>query len=265
MGMLLYFLSGIIGCQAGYIISVLLPVSSETYSMLITVLIVVFSGISGIVICRIVQYNSYNYAKKLMRKDRNALQFIAYADKTMSRSVDIVLKVKMSLLLCDYYKNLKEYQSAVKALDISTKRKTSYKVINNICISKRIRFLYYLELVNVNTLANNIIDAQSAFEKGNKLFTEFCEFKKYRFDILKTLALYEYAKGDYTVSERLIKEAKEATNNIKIMDELSLLLSRIYYSTERYELFEGLLEEIIQNKSSKETVEKATQLLLKKA
>ena len=129
-------------------------------------------------------------------------------------------------------------------------------VSGNIFLPSKIKLNYYLKLIFLNVTFNNLIDAQIAFEEGQKFISKYKSNVVFSAEISRVLALLEYAKGNYREAGKLIS-VTESDNS----DETAFLKAKIFLKSGEAQRAERILEEIIQQGKTEEVSEAAQALI----
>lgn len=262
MGFLLYFLSSIIGAQAGYIIAILIDKQTSSNNIVLYSSCITFLILACIITIFLRQKTIFDNIQMLKKSNKN--EYVLKTKQNFSISVDGVLKFKLALCLCNFFIEENDFISAKNSIDMIKQTHYGKPIINKKFLSKKLKLEYYLKQIYLSTMGNNIIEAHSCYIRGKKYIDKYISHDEYRFLILNILSQYEYSKGDYKEAENFINDAINNCDDEYKKDELKIFLSKIYYKTERYQKSEVLLEQIICNNSSIENVKNAKKILLQK-
>ena len=251
-----------IGVQIGYITAVLIDKQTSVNNIILYASCIIFFALASVIFIYIRQKTIFKNVQIL--KKINKYKYVLKTQETFKTTVDGILKFKLALYLCNFYIEENDFSSAKKAIDMIKQRYSGKPIIEQKLLSSNFKLKYYLKQIYLSTMENNILEAHSSYLRGKKYIDKYLSSNEYRFQILKVLAEYEYAKGDYSKSEKYLTDAINDCKNESEKDKLKILLAKVYYRCEKYQQSELLLEQIIGNNSTFENVKNAKKLLLQK-
>ncbi len=259
----MYLLSVIVGTQIGYIIGLILSTETKLDKIIIYTSAIGIMVAISVITTRIRQKVIYNNFRELYKVNKN--NFVSQCRHQISSTSDKILKIKLSLLLCNFFIEERDFISAKKALDFLCRKHSDKFILDELFLPGRYKLEFCLNEIYLNTKNNDLLSAYSTYSKGRKLLKKFMLLPKYRIRILSILCEYEYARGDYIKAMDYITQAIDSTHDESDKDKRRIILAKILYHMERYQDSELLLEQIIQNNSSEDNVKIATHILLQKS
>ena len=216
MGALAYLISIITAFEisfAFYFIGIKLSINNNNLICALIFLLV-------IAICYLVEKFRYKYYafkfKNIIRE-----KSIKKIKNVINKTSDIVLKVKLSIIMSDYFCFKDDYSSALKILECSMHfMNKSNRVFG---LSKKFKVQYYSKCIYLYVVSNNLIMAQESLEKGKMLFkSKNLNFKE-QFEIIRGISMLEYSKGNYITSQKLAIQGIKQSNSQKQKEEFELL------------------------------------------
>lgn len=252
----LYLLSGLFGAQLADIAFLILINLDAKPNAIQTILMFLIFICFSIGACLLIQKRA---CKKIISDYKNNCDANSFSEKcenVFSHSINNNLKIALAVSLCEAYIKEKEYRKAFSALKKATGKSKLSSVGGNIFLPSNMKLNYFLKLIYLNVTFNNLIDAQIAFEDGQKYINKFRADSAFSAEISRVLALLEYAKGSYSEAGKLIS-AVESDNS----DETAFLKAKIFLKNGDVQRAEKILEEIIYQGKTEEISEAAQDLL----
>ena len=213
MSLGLYLISAFIGAEISYIIILIFRFINLSLNGIQIAFLFLLVIITSIIIFLVIQLITYTKIIKILIEEKDLNRFKNKCENEFKFSINNVLKIKLSIVLCEAYIKQAEFKLALKLIK-SVNSNKSFKDFNSyFLLSKNIKLEFYLKLILLNVQLNNIIDAQMAFENGREIIEKFKNVKEYLFDIAYTLGLLEYAKGNYLQANELLNYALDEIDN----------------------------------------------------
>ncbi len=252
MGALAYLISIITAFEISFATYLITEKFSFKYNNLICALVF----LSVIAFSYLLQNLRYKcFAMKFNNKIN--MKSIEKMQKVVNLNSDIVLRVKLSILLSDYYNEKEDYKSALKALEYSMiPMSKSNKIFG---MSKKFKVQYYSKCIYLYVVSNNLIMAQKSFEKGQSLFKNKKLKTKEKYEILRAISMFEYSKGNYQTSQKLSIQGIEQSSNRNQKEEFEFItakcMSKLGFNVEADKKFAYLMKKSSNSYISRESRE----------
>lgn len=243
MSGVLYLFSLIVGLQLSFVLyeisSVLnLNLSSNTF-LLLSITIILLTCL----IFYLFEKLKYILIISTINK-KNTIKSIEFLEKIITKSGDKILNSKLNIRLCELYIINDNFNQALKTI----KKANSHNKLFS--LKEKYKLEYYLKLIYLNIILNNLIVADDEMKLAKKYFNKYMDNYKFKSDILKVKGMLEYSKGNYIDAENYINSAIESQHNYNNSDELYFILAKIYLKTQREELFERIMKQISKSSAS---------------
>ena len=257
MSRAMYFFSFIIGIQLAFLFYEVSAILN--YDLTRNLLLLISASI--VVVFMLVFYLFEQLRLKLILikliNKNPSVKAIESCESKIAKCADNVFKSKLAITLAKVYIKNNNYEKALKVIKKANPKHKKNSFNWFYPLPQKYKLEYYLKSIYLNTIFNNLIVASDELVLAKNTFKKYTNNPKYKSEILKTIGMLEYNKGNYNESESILNIALKSLNNKDDMDEIKFILSKIYLKTQKYEIYEKEIMQIIKSAKSDELVNAA--------